>query len=62
VAYLDIFKGGTPGYISGVYFQTCSNFGIIFFRLSISSNVLVSKGAQTRAPKIRPWQQTRDNS
>ena len=32
------------GYISGVHFQKCSNFSIIFFTLKISTENVTSKG------------------
>jgi len=33
VAYLEIWKLGVRGYISGVHFQMCSNFSIKFFHI-----------------------------
>ena len=59
-AYLEIWtKKVTPGYISGVHFQQCSNFSI-FFHIKIST-FFISKGEAQPPPQkkktVRPWSQ-----
>ena len=52
MAYLEIWKGRFPGYISGVHFQKCSKFNIkVFFMLNISTIFSPPKRGQAQSPR-----------
>jgi len=57
VAHLEIRRG----YISGVHFQRCSNFGIIFFTLKLV-HFFISKEGGGAAPLNTPMENTRYKS
>jgi len=52
LAYLEISKGGTQGYISGVRFQKYSNISIRFFHINNAKKIFTPKVKEP--PKYAP--------